>query len=264
MPAEIEWQLIGTLTERNSPGPTLRTAMQRIPPAMRKATELQAVVDQVFDALELEPVHFVVPKVDVEKGDFSRAQPNDPKLPTHLLPEARLLASEAIHHLRTALEYLAHQLVWLDTGAPFEESAFPMCRKSRAWRKALESRLPGVTERHAREIHALQPFHCDWTRQLKELSNADKHRNVFDVGQLVQGDHLTLSTQQGAPHPSDPELWVLTPMRQRVSLQFEDGSDAIETIVRLAGHAARTLASFQPEFGERLSMSIRWGDEVLS
>lgn len=101
------------------------------------------------------------------------------------MPSARaltLLASEVLHHARTALDYCAYHVVWLDGGRPRDDTKFPLVEDRDRWGKEKRKALPGITSEHAAWIEEVQPFaSVDWARNLLELSNRDKHRMAVEV-----------------------------------------------------------------------------------
>lgn len=98
------------------------------------------------------------------------------------LREITLLASEVIHHVRSALDYIAYQLVVLDTGSARSQTQFPICDKPNDFRREATRRLNGVTPEHVALVESVQPYNgAPWTGWLKELSDRDKHRFPVDV-----------------------------------------------------------------------------------
>lgn len=93
-----------------------------------------------------------------------------------------MLSSESVHHLRTALDYLAFQTVLRDNGSPREQTQFPICKDRRSFNKQHPYRLPGITRQHREWVEAVQPYRgVEWSQILVELSNRDKHRFPIDV-----------------------------------------------------------------------------------
>jgi len=261
----IEWQIVTTGLGKNEPGPTLRTAFQRVKQALIRADELQGLERRMQEAVLANPVTFIVPREELQRGEFGSARfEGEQAFTLNMLPDARVLASEIIHHLRTALEYLAYQVVWLDAGHPFEGSKFPMCHKSREWERERERCLPGVSDAHALIIKRLQPFkHCRWVAQLQGLSNTDKHRQVLDVRQLLRGDPVRL-TEIGHPHPHDERLWIVQPTTQRISVELADETNALETLAQLCAETAKVLKLAQRDFGESVSLDVAVDGQSLT
>lgn len=93
-----------------------------------------------------------------------------------------LLASEAIHHIRSALDYVAYQLVIADTGIAGEMTQFPIAATASDFRREARRRLPGVHGEHVALVASVQPYNgVTWAGHLNGLSNRDKHRYPVDV-----------------------------------------------------------------------------------
>lgn len=93
-----------------------------------------------------------------------------------------LLASEALHHIRSALDYVAYQLVLADTGTAREMTQFPIVDKASDFRREARRRLPNVTSEHLALVESVQPYMGKtWAGNLNRLSNRDKHRYPVDV-----------------------------------------------------------------------------------
>lgn len=98
------------------------------------------------------------------------------------LAEMTLLASEAIHHLRSSLDYVAFQMVLSDAGSVESRTQFPIAKDPASFRKDVKSRLRGVHPERVALVEAVQPFNGpSWARDLNTLSNRDKHRWPVDV-----------------------------------------------------------------------------------
>ncbi len=98
------------------------------------------------------------------------------------LREITLLASEVIHHVRSALDYIAYQLVVFDSGSARSQTQFPICDKPNDFRREAKRRLEGMTPEHVVLVESVQPYNgLPWAGWLKELSDRDKHRFPADV-----------------------------------------------------------------------------------
>lgn len=100
-------------------------------------------------------------------------------------PAARamtLLASEILHHSRVALDYCAYNMVWLDGGEPKKGTSFPLVTDESKWSRERRRALPGISVEHAEWVRGLQPFRgVEWSSNLAQLSNRDKHWMAADV-----------------------------------------------------------------------------------
>jgi hypothetical protein len=113
--------------------------------------------------------------------------------PFSVPPIVPLLVGEAIHNLRAALDYLVYELAILNTGEIQKGTQFPMESSEDSWNGAVNRRLKHVREGHQAAIKRLQPFSdCKWTGDLRDLSNADKHR-LIGVVDASAGKGMTLS-----------------------------------------------------------------------
>lgn len=110
-------------------------------------------------------------------------------LPVELAPEISPLASEIVHHLRTALEYLVFNMVWADTGKrPTDWVKAPCHETEDGWRKSGQFKpLNQLTPANLSALRAVQPFTGTvWLAQLTGLSNPDKHHSPIYVVPGVQ------------------------------------------------------------------------------
>lgn len=100
-----------------------------------------------------------------------------------LLSDMTLLASECLHHVRVALDYLAYQLVSLAGQTASQlRTQFPIAPDLPTFEKWETAWLPGIAQHHRAAVLAVQPFNgCAWSEILRDLSNRDKHRLPVDV-----------------------------------------------------------------------------------
>jgi len=96
-----------------------------------------------------------------------------------------VLAGDAIHNLRSALDHLAWQLALTKTARPFPRTEFPIVSKDTAEDRAYFKRVTqSMPDRACVRIKALQPyrrgaaFQDDPLWQLDKLWNIDKHRVI--------------------------------------------------------------------------------------
>lgn len=159
--------------------PNFRSAGWR---AVEAANRMQALLERIPDLSKEWKGHPVVraPKsapdeLQVSVQDWSWSQ----------MPTARaltLLASEIVHHARVALDYTAYHVVWLDSGKPRHGTKFPLINDVNRWGKEKRGALPGITAEHALWIKDVQPFAgVEWSHNLLQLSNRDKHRMAVEV-----------------------------------------------------------------------------------
>lgn len=93
-------------------------------------------------------------------------------------------------------------------------------------------------------------------RQLRELSNADKHRLVVPVIRIHQG-RFSIDEDKVMQHPDDPELITIPMKGQSTNVCLEDDSGLYETLILCACGVAGIIDLFKPEFGEKDRVTIR-------
>jgi hypothetical protein len=107
------------------------------------------------------------------------------------------VVSDCLHNLRTALNYLVHELAFTD-GQPPIHSLFPICNTRIAYDRQVEERdrLHNVPEEARAIIESLQPYRAKSGRRLShplyvlnQLMNAEKHRMLALT--MACGSHPT-------------------------------------------------------------------------
>lgn len=241
-----------------APGPQLRTAKQRT----QRAAGLLALLESKVEAFRQRATSASL-VVRVSREALDRGGPFSPTLDwSEVEPhrtstvEISLLVSEIIHHLRAALDYVAYNLVWLDLGTPRERTQFPIAETEPQWRDAQKRRLRGLSTQHVEVILEYQPFRgCRWTRELRELSNADKHRFLVDIPLQLQGS-FQIDPAKAEADPADPDMARLRfPMEGLVKLP--DGADVVDTMKHLCREVALLLKRLQEDFHETDELQLR-------
>lgn len=151
--------------------------------------------------------------------------------------EATVLASEALHHARTALDYIAHNAAWLDGGTRNPNTQFPLASTRSEWIKDSTGRwLGGVNGEHLRWIELVQPFQgIAWSAGLRRLSNQDKHRVAVDLRPTY-----TIEFPRGAftADPLGDPAWLgFNVTKRQIGLLIGDGlapSDKVDDVDALA------------------------------
>lgn len=115
--------------------------------------------------------------------------------------EASFIASQTLHYLRSCLDHLVYNASWIDQGAPRRMTQFPICDDRNKWsNRNVQKQLGGMSTGHSSWIEQVQPFNgVTWTRDLQELSNADKHRFGVEVSPTCQ---LRVNIVDAIPDPS--------------------------------------------------------------
>jgi hypothetical protein len=124
-------------------------------------------------------------------------------------PRWGLLAGDAMHNARSALDHLACRLVELAGNTPTRTTAFPIWPDAPETRKdtaRFERTLKGMGSAHQDSIRALQPYRNPGTWEaerltaLAALDNADKH-------QLLVPLQATLSKKDVKTLTNIPSAW---------------------------------------------------------
>lgn len=166
-------------------------------PVLRDAPDFRPSGWRAVESAErLNSILIGIPKVAQEWQGYPvvRAPRSDPsalRISTsddwtwNTLPTARaitLQASELLHHARVALEYLAYNAVWLDTGSRSKATKFPLLRDASKWNQERRKSIGGVSAEHEKWIEEVQPYNgVEWSNALLALSNRDKHRVAADL-----------------------------------------------------------------------------------
>lgn len=160
--------------------PSLAPVAWRLVKASERLQQLDDLAPQVAAAWRGEH-----PTLRAKRSSPDTIELSVPKL--HGQPEAELrelamIASEILNHVRIALDYLAFNVVWMDSGSKREDTKFPLHTRSTGYGEVRRKAMPRITTTHAEWVKAVQPFNgVAWTSHLEELSNRDKHRLAVDV-----------------------------------------------------------------------------------
>jgi hypothetical protein len=104
-------------------------------------------------------------------------------------PLLSLVASDAIHNMRAALDYIVFELAQLDSGSEQNGTQFiiediPSDPRdpSRGFKGRSKQYLKRLSPAHIDAIEALQPYKgVQWTKTLRDISNPDKHRKLTNL-----------------------------------------------------------------------------------
>ena len=240
-------------TERSRP--SLAGARLRISRAFEHANQMVGLLDERTNASGTIWIRVVAEEfktrraLDVEVDWSEWSAP-----PSGLLS---LLASEALFNARDALDYLVYELAWLDSGTLQKGTQFPIIDDANDWPAEAARRLRGVNDEHRDAISEYQPFAgCEWTRSLRELSNADKHRLLVSaVPQLQYQFHLP--SLPFGPDPDDPSKLRAPAESPMVNVVFPSNEPAIDTLHEIAVGAAKMIERFQVDFGEHFRLRFK-------
>jgi hypothetical protein len=131
------------------------------------------------DALPHDPWEFMSrPDLNLMAGDYQITRD------VRLNPVLSVRVGEMIYNLRSVLDYLIYALAWHDTGkrptGRHERGLqFPIENTPEGFKGRRNSMLKGITDENVALIKLYQPCAgCSWTGTLRDISNADKHREV--------------------------------------------------------------------------------------
>lgn len=166
-------------------------------------------------------------------------------------PILSILIGETLYNLRSALDYLVHELVYLDTGKHKGGTKFLIEDTEDAWNKHLSGPtttgrdrrkmwLHRMTPAHQAALKALQPcYGCTWTGRFRALSNPDKHIRLTGVVVTVNhGSHGAIA----GPGP------VMVIFNLTTKIAFEDGSFVVETLKLFQEEVTNVIEAFDPDF----------------
>ncbi len=214
-----------------------------------KRTEKHLVdLDVEIRAFEEAQGEFRPQNLNEEQIDAEHAKGGEVPLP--MPSQVSILIGEIAYNLRAALDYLVYALAVLDSGKEQSSTQFPIEDTPEGFEgRKKQGFLRGLNVAHIAGIERLQPYKgCDWTRLLRSLSNADKHRHltlIIRPKQMV----LILGRTVTQTGPSTFETNVDVKDRwAKTRVLFTDGSPIVETLQTLKSQVADTLEAFKPDF----------------
>ena len=107
----------------------------------------------------------------------------------HIPCELELIAADAIHNLRTALDLLMCDLWRINGATDLAEAKFPFTRKVEDFRSRLIQMTRPLPERDRELISRFHPYRGgnDFLWSLHEMDISDKHREIVAFGRAVPG-----------------------------------------------------------------------------
>jgi hypothetical protein len=134
--------------------------------------------------------------LETELADFGKkefyAVITDPNSQSRHLGKHRIFtfdtlaaAGDVVHNLRSALDHLASQLVWVGSGKePTRRIEFPIAKDAATYEGDKARKVEGMTPEAIKAIDALKPYKGgnDALWRIHELDNIDKHRTLFTYG----------------------------------------------------------------------------------
>jgi hypothetical protein len=169
-----------------------------------------------------------------------------------------VLVGEIFYNLRCSLDYLIFALAKLDSGVDQDGTQFPIVDTKTDFEGRAGRWLRGMNNSHIAAIERLQPYNgCNWTKRLRECSNADKHRHLVPAGGTVKFSvHSSLQEDlarcwgydRQIPHPVAGQPPVKTKVYPSGDVTFPDGATVRETVEEIKAQVANTLIVFKPHF----------------
>jgi len=105
---------------------------------------------------------------------------------------------DVVHNLRSALDHLAYQLVWVGMGkVPSSRIYFPIADDKKSYIEKRKWQMKGATSDTVSKIDALEPYRGgnDALWKLHKLDNVDKHRTLITAGSAFRslniGAHIS-------------------------------------------------------------------------
>lgn len=134
--------------------------------------------------------------------------------------EISTILGDTIHNLRSALDHLAYQLVWLETGKiPSDHIYFPIADDAVKYQQKRQHQVKGAPPQAISAIDALQPYKGgnDVLWKLHALNNIDKHRALIIIGSAYHsinlGAHISRQLQhETSSNPDFAHLSAFSPL----------------------------------------------------
>lgn len=143
----------------------------------RAGEHLEELRDEVASFVKDRP-YSVTGNGDLNTGEYVlRIKPKEPP------KRISVLIGDVISNLRPPLDFLINALAVLDSGNSHPSNQFPICDTPAAFKGEIaKGRLAGLSASHKTHIEKLQPYPRRkgkvWLRNLRDLSNPDKHRHL--------------------------------------------------------------------------------------
>ena len=193
--------------------------------------------------------------------EFDPNEPHELKVrgPADLPPVPMLvgiLIGEICYNLRSAMDFLAYNLSWLDSGRQHSNTQFPIESKPEKFAGRKDTWLKGIDAAHVADIEILQPYNgCKWTEILRNLSNWDKHRDFTRIqgsfrATALLDTHPAYSGVKGpirrAEHPIFGVMGVKLDFA--LSIELPNRTPVAETLEIVKLGVSEALECFEPDF----------------
>lgn len=251
------------------PYPFLKTAYLRVTRAREHLEDIKRRSKAYWDSTE-KKVSF---RLNAETNKLRLRKPlNLPPLPAVI----GVLVGEVVYNLRSALDYLVFDLALLNTGVEQRGTQFPIEDSIQGWRSHVYpkggrlSYLNGVSRKHIAAIKRCQPCRGGGGKRnlrglarLREISNADKHRQWTVIAGMIQG---SVKSKIGpvnsfgviesgkiyrAKASDGREVDVHVDGHIRPYIVLSDGASVVHALEQLIAGVTQILDAFKPEFEGR-------------
>jgi hypothetical protein len=180
--------------------------------------------------------------LEITKGDARR------------MGRMSITIGETIYNLRAALDYIVYDLAAIGAGKAVGGTQFPIEETQARFLSRMSGKnakgepvghfLKGVPVVAASEIAKLQPYAgCTWTRDLRDLSNPDKHSHLASL--RSQADIKVTGSKIVAIDPETDTGTLELRYDAEIELFFGDGRPVRETLQTLCREVDSTVALFK-------------------
>lgn len=257
---ELTTYTVAAFTEPSTP--SLRMARDRVAWASKRLTELARLNADLGRANDEDSLILTIAKAAVDRATWERGGRPDVHLDWSranrdaFQVDVHLLGSEVLNHSRTALDYVAFSLAWLDAGRQFAHTKFPFVKDAAAWRKESKSALRGVSPSHVLRLEAYQPFAgCAWSGKLRDLNNRDKHQFAVAVSAdqtvWLPRDFSAITLDE---IPGQPDGLRVRTSGQLAEIVLPDRAAAIPALREIVQGVAGVIVDLQGDFGESVGL----------
>ncbi|MFD5633541.1 hypothetical protein ACFWJM_05260 [Streptomyces sp. NPDC127077] len=167
---------------------------------------------------------------------------------------------DAIHSARSALDYLAWQLVVAGGGTPGVNTMFPISETETKFHGDYERRLQGASASAVVAVQALRPFGGGDDRfwRLHKLDIEDKHRLLIPVGAAHASVNVsfTFADMDPAFADMDPVVLGLNPADRQYPLQ--DGAEIFRVM-----RGARESSNVGMGGAHSFTFDVAFGEGVI-
>jgi hypothetical protein len=219
---------------------------------LNRAGEHLPGLNEIIQAIVSTYENGVVAERDPESGDW---EPTGNPVELFEL-RASVIIGEVVHNLRACLDYLVYALAQADSGRVPDRTQFPIEDSPQGFTARRNTFLEGVSDENVAIIRKYQPYNgCWWTENLRELSNADKHRELVRVksdlmavtgGLAVLPWDMEANTPLVDPDGNVPEVNMY--LVGSATVVFPNGAEISETLAELQTEVGRLLSVFDFQF----------------